>query len=83
MNTVINDGFMNPDRFSVSKHTSFKIGTKDPDPRPDIPQWRINRTNARSRGDRTFEHSIECKCGSTIRRVYDNKCYPCWKENKK
>ena len=64
--------------------TSFKLDGDKP-PRPDIPQWQINRTNARSVGRRTFMHTTPCRvCGSLERlthRVYAgtkiNKCAGC------
>lgn len=80
MNTVINDGFMNPDRFGYAA-IPFKISDKEP--RKDVPIWRIRRTNARSMGKRFYEHTKPCKCGSLLRRVYNNECFDCWKENKK
>lgn len=57
----------------------------DREPRPDIPQWRINRTNARSAGRKTFLHTKPCRvCGSLERlthKVYAgtkiNKCFVC------
>jgi hypothetical protein len=80
MNHVINDGFMNPDRFGYAV-IPFKISDKDP--RKDVPIWRINRTNARSMGKRFYEHTKPCKCGSFLRRVYNNECFDCWKLEKK
>mgnify|MGYP007009152313 CR=1 FL=1 len=64
--------------------TSFKL-PGDREPRADIPQWQINRTNARSVGRRTFMHTTPCRvCGSLERlthRVYIgtkiNKCAGC------
>ena len=57
----------------------------DREPRADIPQWRINRTNARSAGRKTFLHTKPCRvCGSLERlthKVYAgtkiNKCFVC------
>lgn len=80
MNHIINDGFMNPDRFGFAS-IPFKLS--DREPRSDIPQWRIARANARSMGKRTFTHTKQCKCGSFERRVYDNKCFPCFILSKK
>lgn len=80
MNTVIKDGFMNPDRFGYAA-IPFKISDKEP--RKDVPIWRIRRTNARSMGKRFYEHTKPCKCGSLLRRVYNNECFDCWKESKK
>lgn len=80
MNTTINDSFMNPNRFGFAT-IPFKLdGNREP--RPDVPLWRIARSNARSMGLRTFQHTKQCKCGSRERRVYDNKCYPCFRLNK-
>lgn len=77
MNHIINDSFMNPDRFGFAS-IPFKLS--DCEPRSDIPQWRIARTNARSMGKRTFMHTKSCKaCGSFERRVYNNECFNCWK----
>ena len=47
MNHSINDGFVNPDRFGYAV-IPFKLNDKEP--RPDVPKWRIARTNARSMG---------------------------------
>lgn len=81
MNIDINDGFMNPNRFGYSV-MPFKLdGNREP--RPDVPLWRIARTNARSMGKATFTHTKKCKFGSTERRVYDNTCYPCFMLEKK
>ena len=82
MNTVINDGFMNPDRFGYAS-VPFKLDGCMETPREDIPKWKIARTNARSMGKRTFIHTKQCRCGSYERRVYDNKCFPCFKLTKK
>lgn len=81
MNTTINDSFMNPDRFGFAT-IPFKLdGNREP--RPDVPKWRIARSNARSMGKPTFQHTKPCKCCSSLeRRVYDNKCYPCFKVSK-
>lgn len=76
MNTVINDGFMNPDRFGYAV-VPFKIS--DTEPKKGVPLWRIRRTNARSMGKRTFMHTKACKCGAFERRVYNNECFACWK----
>ena len=54
MQTLINDGLMNPDRFGYAA-IPFKISDKEP--RKDVPIWRINRTNARSMGKRFYEHT--------------------------
>lgn len=80
MNTVINDGFMNPDRFGYAV-IPFKISDKEP--RKDISPNVIARSNARSMGKRFYEHTKPCKCGSFLRRVYNNECFDCWKEGKK
>ena len=79
------------DRFSSdfnrmfgSMPLAFKLDG-DKEPRPDIPKWQINRTNARSAGRKTFQHTAPCRsCGGFIRlthRVYAgtkiNKCAGC------
>lgn len=80
MNTVINDGFMNPDRFGYAV-IPFKISDKEP--RKDISPNVIARSNARSMGKRFYEHTKPCKCGSFLRRVYNNECFDCWKLERK
>lgn len=80
MNHVINDGFMNPDRFGYAV-IPFKISNKEP--RKDISPNVIAGSNARSMGKRFYEHTKPCKCGSFLRRVYNNECFDCWKESKK
>ena len=85
MNQLIRDRF-NADfeRMFGYEPKSFKL-PGDREPRPDIPQWQINRTNARSVGRRTFMHTTPCRvCGSLERlthRVYAgtkiNKCAGC------
>ena len=77
MNHTINDGFMNPDRFGYSV-VPFKLDG-DREPPKHVPKWRIARTNARSMGKRTYEHTKPCKCGSFLRRVYNNECFD-WEE---
>lgn len=78
MQHTINDSFMNPDLWGHNKNLSFRIGLKFDEPRADIKEWQINRTNARSRGDKFYQHVIECKyCKSTLRRVYCDSCYDC------
>lgn len=79
-NIVINDGFMNPDRFGYTA-IPFKLDG-DRLPREDIKLWRIRRSDARSMGKATFEHTKRCECGSVQRRVHDNTCYPCFKLSK-
>ena len=78
------------DRFTAFDHVRgneplpFKLDG-DREPRADIPQWQINRTNARSVGRRTFMHTTPCRvCGSLERlthKVYAgtkiNKCFVC------
>lgn len=81
MQTSINDSFMNPDRFGFAS-IPFKL-KGDREPRADVPKWRIARSNARSMGLSTYQHTKPCHCGSNERRVYDNKCYPCFKLEKK
>lgn len=78
---MIADKFLDASRFGVTKITTFKLdGCKEP--RPDIPKHQINRSSARSRGDKTFMHTKPCRCGSIERRVYQNDCYPCFKLSK-
>ncbi|KAF1026216.1 MAG: hypothetical protein GAK29_01478 [Acinetobacter bereziniae] len=81
MNHTINDSFMNPDRFVYSV-IPFKLS--DREPRKDIPDWRIARSNARSMGKVSYLYTKPSKCcGSLTRRVYDNSCYECFKLEKK
>lgn len=81
MNHTINDSFMNPDRFGYAV-MPFKLNG-DREPPKHIAKWRIARTNARSMGKRMYEHTKPCKCGSLLRRVYNNECFDCWKEKEK
>lgn len=78
MNHTINDSFMNPNRFGYAV-MPFKLdGNREP--REGIAKWRINRSNSRSMGKRTYLHTKPSKCcGSLIRRVYDNACFECFK----
>ena len=80
MNHSINDGFMNPDRFGYAV-IPFKLNDKEP--RHDVPKWRIARSNARPMGKASFTHTKACRCGSFEKRVYDLKCVPCFKREKK
>lgn len=82
MNHIINDSFMNPDRLGYAA-IPFKLdGNREP--REDIPQLRIARTNARSMGKVSYLHTKPSKCcGSLVRRVYDNTCYDCYLKEKK
>ena len=81
MNHIINDSFMNPDRFGYSV-IPFKLS--DREPRKDIPDWRIARSNARSMGKVSYLHTKPSKCcGSLVRRVYNNSCYECFKLERK
>ena len=72
------------DRIFGSTPTQFKLDG-DREPRADIPQWRINRTNARSAGRKTFLHTKPCRvCGSLERLTHQvyagtkiNKCFVC------
>ena len=85
MNTFIQDRF-NADfeRMFGYEPKSFKL-PGDREPRPDIPQWQINRTNARSVGRKTFMHTTPCRvCGSLERLTHQvyagtkiNKCAGC------
>ena len=80
-NIVINDGFMNPNRFGYAA-IPFKLnGNKNE--RDDVPQWRKNRTDARSMGSPKFLHHKPCgECGSLFKRVYDVSCFDCYKVSK-
>lgn len=80
MNHNIRDSFMNPDRFGFAA-VPFKLS--DSEPRSDIAAWRIARSNARSMGKPTYQHTKPCHCGSKQRRVYNNECYPCFILEKK
>jgi len=81
MSSLINDSFMNPDRFGYSL-VPFKVSI-DKEPRKDIELWRMRRSSARSMGKRTFMHTRACKsCNSFERRVYNNECFNCWKLEK-
>lgn len=81
MNHSINDSFMNPSRFGYAAVPFRLDGNKEP--RTDVPQWKIARSNARSMGKASFTHTKACKCGSFEKRVYDLKCIPCFKASKK
>jgi hypothetical protein len=64
--------------------TTFKLDGER-EPRSDMPRWRINRQNAKSKGALTFMHTKPCRsCGGLKRytfRVYSgtkiNKCFGC------
>ena len=81
MNHSINDSFMNLSRFG-NANIPFKLNG-DRLPRADVPKWRISRSNARSMGKASFTHTKACRCGSFEKRVYDLKCMPCFKRDKK
>ena len=82
MNHTINDRFMNPNVHGYLV-VPFKLDG-DKEPPPHIPLWRIARSNARSMGKASFTHTKPCKyCGSLEKRVYDLKCMPCFKREKK
>ena len=81
MNHSINDSFMNLNRFG-NTNIPFKLNG-DRLPRADVPKWRIARSNARSMGKASFTHTKACRCGSFEKRVYDLKCMPCFKREKK
>lgn len=78
------DRFTAFDRVRGSEPLPFKLDG-DREPRADIPQWQINRTNSRSAGRKTFMHTNPCRvCGSLLRlthKVYTgtkiNKCAGC------
>ena len=85
MNQFIQDRFNTDfERMFGYVPTSFKLDG-DKSPRSDIPQWKINRTNARSVGRRTFMHTTPCRvCGSLERLTHQvyagtkiNKCFVC------
>jgi len=81
---LIIDRFTAFDRVRGNEPLPFKLDG-DREPRADIPQWRINRTNARSAGRKTFLHTKPCRvCGGLERlthKVYAgtkiNKCFVC------
>ena len=54
------DRFTAFDRVRGHEPLPFKLDG-DREPRPDIPQWQINRTNARSAGRKTFTHTNPCR----------------------
>lgn len=81
MNHSINDSFMNLNRFG-NTNIPFKLNG-DRLPRADVPKWKIARSNARSMGKASFTHTKACRCGSFEKRVYDLKCMPCFKREKK
>lgn len=78
------DRFTAFDRVRGHEPLPFKLDG-DREPRADIPQWRINRTNARSAGRKTFLHTKPCRvCGSLERLTHQvyagtkiNKCFVC------
>ena len=72
---------MNPDRFGYA-NIPFKLNG-DRLPRADVPKWKIARSIARSMGKASFTHTKACRCGSFEKRVYDLKCMPCFKREKK
>ena len=57
---LIIDRFTAFDRVRGNEPLPFKLDG-DREPRPDIPQWQINRTNARSAGRKTFMHTKPCR----------------------
>lgn len=64
------DRFTAFDRVRGHEPLPFKLAG-DREPRPDIPQWQINRTNARSAGRKTFMHTNPCRsCGSLLRLTH-------------
>lgn len=54
----------------------FSHGVEKPK-RADIPQHQINRSNARSMGRATYQHTKQCRCGSFTRGTWSNKCVGC------
>lgn len=82
MTHTINDSFMNPDRFGYAV-MPFKLNG-DREPPKHVSVNVVSRSNARSMGKAMYEHTRKCReCSSFLRRVYNNSCYTCWKENKK
>lgn len=66
--------------FGSNKRSHFKLDG-DREPPKHVPQWQINCSNARSIGQKTFEHTTPCRsCGGFIRLTH--KCYPGTKINK-
>lgn len=82
MNIGINDRFMNPNVHGYSV-MPFKLdGNRLP--REDISINVISRSNSRSMGKAMYKHTNPCNaCGGELRRVYNNKCYTCWRLIKK
>lgn len=78
------DRFIDFDRMFGHAAPVFKLDG-DKEPRPDIPKWRINRSNARSAGRKTFMHTTPCRsCGGYERLTHKtysgtdiNKCKGC------
>ena len=70
------------DRFSTDFNSVFGVErghfsfgeSKD---RADIPQHQKNRSNARSMGRATYQHTKPCDCGSFTRGTWSNKCVGC------
>ena len=80
MNHSINDSFMN---LSRSSNANIPFRLSDKEPRADVPLWCIARSNARSMGKASITHTKACRCDSFEKRVYDLKCMPCFKREKK
>lgn len=66
--------------FGTGTRSHFKLDG-DRQPPKHIPQWQINRSNARSIGQKTFLHTAPCRsCGGYVRLTH--KCYEGTKINK-
>lgn len=58
----------------------FKLSENDSNGRSDISEDHKRRQGSRSCGRVNYEHTKPNKCcGSHLRRVKDNTCYPCYK----
>jgi len=65
------------DRIFGGKTLPFKLDG-DREPPAHIPKWRINRSNARSIGRKTYMHTKPCSvCGGLERGTWTNKCKGC------
>lgn len=76
-NILIRDRFLDVSGVGANP-IPFKMAGNKPPPEH-VPIWRINRSNSRSMGKKTYLHtkpSLCCK--SLVRRVYDNSCFECW-----
>ncbi len=65
---------------ATSEFRGFSLSNKPVPQRADIPQHQKNRSRARSKGQRYYEHTSPCKkCGSLVRNTQNNKCKGCVK----